>query len=149
MTDLQSDPGAHGGDAADAFDVVVPTLPGYGFSTLLRKPGVNFRRTSSVWIALMERLGYPRFAAHGADWRARITADLGHRYPERVTGVHLAMTLPLDLFSGGMPAPEDYEVVALGQPAAGRQHTDAGGQLPGATSNSHSRPQACAGDRRL
>jgi pimeloyl-ACP methyl ester carboxylesterase len=105
-----SDPGSHGGDPADAFDVVVPSLPGYGFSTPLRQPGVNFWRTSGLWVKLMERLGYPRFAAHGADWGALITADLGHRYPERLIGIHLAMMLPLDSFSGGLPAPEDYDV---------------------------------------
>jgi pimeloyl-ACP methyl ester carboxylesterase len=104
-----SDPGAHGGDPADAFDVVVPSLPGYGFSTPLRKPGVNFWRTSGLWVKLMEELRYTRFAAHGADWGALITADLGHRYPARVMGVHFTMMLPLDLFSGGTPAPEDYD----------------------------------------
>lgn len=104
-----SDPGAHGGDPADAFDVVVPSLPGYGFSIPLRKPGVNFWRTSGLWVKLMEKLGYSRFAAHGADWGALITADLGHRYPERVTGVHFTMMLALDLFSGGAPAQEDYD----------------------------------------
>ena len=67
--------------------MVVPSLPGYGFSTPLRKPGVNFWRTSGPWVKLMEELGYPRFAAHGADWGALISADLGHRYPARVMGV--------------------------------------------------------------
>jgi pimeloyl-ACP methyl ester carboxylesterase len=57
----------------------------------------------------MERLGYQRFAAHGADWGALITADLGHRYPERVMGVHFPMMLPLDIFSGGVLASEDYD----------------------------------------
>ena len=65
VIDPLSDPGAHGGDPADAFDVVVPSLPGYGFSTPLRKPGVNFWRTSGLWVKLMEELGYTRFAAHG------------------------------------------------------------------------------------
>ena len=105
-----SDPGAHGGDPRDAFDVVVPSLPGYGFSTPLRKPGINFWRTSDLWVKLMQRLDYPRFGAHGADWGALLTADLGHRYAERLIGVHVAMMLPLDLFSGGLPAPEDYDV---------------------------------------
>jgi len=116
VIDLLCDPGAHGGDPADAFDVVVPSLPGYGFSTPLRQTGINFWRTSALWVKLMERLGYPRFAAHGADWGALVTADLGHRHPDRMLGVHLAMTLPLDLFSGGLPAPEDYapEEVSLG-----------------------------------
>jgi pimeloyl-ACP methyl ester carboxylesterase len=104
-----SDPGAHGGDPSDAFDVVVPSLPGYGFSTPLRKTGVNFWRTSGLWVKLMERLGYQRFGAHGADWGALVTADLGHRYPERLLGIHLAMMLPLDAFSGGTVAREDYD----------------------------------------
>jgi pimeloyl-ACP methyl ester carboxylesterase len=104
-----SDPGAHGGDPTDAFDVVVPSLPGYGFSTPLRKTGVNFWRTSGLWVKLMERLGYPRFGAHGADWGALVTADLGHRYPEHLMGIHLAMMLPLDAFSGGTVAREDYD----------------------------------------
>ncbi len=109
VIDPLSDPGAHGGDRADAFDVVVPSLPGYGFSTPLRTPGVNFWRTSGLWVKLMEELGYTRFAAHGADWGALISADLGHRYPARMMGVHFTMMLPLDLFSGGTPAPEDYD----------------------------------------
>src|SRR5689334_7500308 len=111
-----SDPGSHGGDPADAFDVVVPSLPGHGFSTPLRRTGVNFWRTSGLWVKLMEALGYPRFAAHGADWGALVTADLGHRYPERMLGVHFTMTFPLALFggsasalSGGTPAPEAYD----------------------------------------
>jgi pimeloyl-ACP methyl ester carboxylesterase len=104
-----TDPVAYGGDAKDSFDIVVPSLPGYGFSSPLRKTGLNFWRTSGVWVKLMERLGYPRFGAHGADWGALVTADLGHRYPERLSGVHLAMTLPLDLFSGGTVALEDYD----------------------------------------
>jgi pimeloyl-ACP methyl ester carboxylesterase len=106
---LLTDPGSHGGDPADAFDLVVPSLPGYGFSTPLRKPGVNFWRTSGLWVKLMDELGYPRFGAHGADWGALVTADLGHRYPQRMLGVHFTMMLPLDLFSGGAPAPEDYD----------------------------------------
>ena len=75
-----SDPGAHGGDPTDAFDVVVPSLPGYGFSTPLRKTGVNFWRTSGLWVKLMERLGYPRFGAHGADWGALVTAEIGRAH---------------------------------------------------------------------
>jgi pimeloyl-ACP methyl ester carboxylesterase len=104
-----SDPGAHGGDPADTFDLVIPSLPGYGFSTPLRQTGINFWRTSSLWVKLMERLGYARFAAHGADWGALITADLGHRHASAMIGVHLAMTLPLDLFSGALPVPADYD----------------------------------------
>lgn len=104
-----SDPGSHGGDPADAFDLVVPSLPGYGFSTPLRQTGINFWRTSGLWVQLMQRLGYSRFAAHGADWGAMITADLGHRYPKHLLGAHLAMTLPLDVFSGGAFPAGDYD----------------------------------------
>lgn len=58
-----SDPAAHGGDPADAFDVIVPSLPGYAFSTPLRKTGLNFWKTADVWVTLMERLGLVRFGA--------------------------------------------------------------------------------------
>lgn len=104
-----TDPDEFGEDPADAFDVVVPSLPGYGFSTPLRRPGVNFWSTSGLWVKLMDQLGYPRFAAHGADWGALVTADLGHRYPERLIGVHFPMMVPLDLFTGGTPAADDYD----------------------------------------
>jgi pimeloyl-ACP methyl ester carboxylesterase len=109
VIDALTDPAAHGGDPADAFDVVIPSLPGYGFSTPLRKTGINFWRTSALWVELMERLGYPRFAAHGADWGALVTADLGHRFADRLIGVHFPMMLPLDVFSGGLPAAQDYD----------------------------------------
>ena len=104
-----ADPGAHGGDPEDAFHVVVPSLPGHAFSSPLRTTGMNFWRTSGIWVELMSQLGYQRFVAHGADWGALVTADLGHRYPERIMGAHLAMMAPLDLITGGKPAPEDYD----------------------------------------
>ena len=64
-----ADPGAHGGDPRDAFDVVVPSLPGYGFSTPLTKPGINYWRTADLWVRLMQEvLGYRKFAAQGGDW---------------------------------------------------------------------------------
>jgi pimeloyl-ACP methyl ester carboxylesterase len=103
-----ADPGAHGGDAADAFHVVVPSLPGYGFSTPLRRPGVTWARTAELWLQLMsDVLGYERFAAQGGDWGALVTAELGHRFADRLHGIHV--TLP------GHPAfgfqnmkPEDF-----------------------------------------
>ena len=103
-----TDPAAHGGDAADSFDVVIPSLPGYGFSTPLRKPGQNYTTTPDLWVKLMEGLGYPRFAAHGGDWGAFITAQLGHKYAERMIGVHFTIAVPLDMFSGGVVPPEDF-----------------------------------------
>src|SRR5882757_5025235 len=65
-----TDPAAHGLDPADSFDVIVPSLPGYGFSTPLATPGLNFWNTADLWVELMDRLGYRRFAAHGGDWGA-------------------------------------------------------------------------------
>lgn len=103
-----TDPAAYGGDPADAFDVVVPSLPGYGFSTPLRKPGIGFARTADLWVKLMEGLGYPRFAAHGGDWGAFITAQLGHKCADRLIGAHVTIAIPLDLFSGGTVPPEDF-----------------------------------------
>src|SRR5438046_2984123 len=84
-----ADPAAFGGDPRDAFDVVVPSLPGYGFSTPLTTPGINFWRTADLWVAVMDSLGYPRFAAQGGDWGAMVAAQLGHKYADRLFGVHL------------------------------------------------------------
>lgn len=104
-----SDPAAHGGDPADAFDVVVPSLPGYGFSTPLETTGLNFWNTADLWVELMERLGYPRFATQGGDWGSFLSAQLGHKYPERVIGVHIHTPSRLDFMSGGKMDPADYE----------------------------------------
>ena len=99
-----SDPAAFGGDPADAFDVVVPSLPGYGFSTPLTKPGINFWRTADLWVTLMQKvLGYQRFAAQGGDWGALVSQQLGHKYADRLIGVHTNVLVPLDIFIGGLP----------------------------------------------
>jgi pimeloyl-ACP methyl ester carboxylesterase len=103
-----SDPAAHGGDARDAFDVVVPSLPGYGFSSPLRKTGLNFTTTADLWAALMAGLGYERFATHGGDWGAFVCAQLGHKYANRLYGTHFTIMTPLDLFTGGSVPIEDY-----------------------------------------
>ena len=88
-----ADPGSYGGDPADAFHVVVPSLPGFGFSTPLEVQGVHWGRTAELWVSLMrEVLGYERFAAQGGDWGAIVTAELGHRFAEHLHGIHL--TLP-------------------------------------------------------
>jgi pimeloyl-ACP methyl ester carboxylesterase len=104
-----SDPAAHGGDPADAFDVVVPSLPGYGFSSPLRTPGINCWRTADLWVEPMARLGYERFAAQGGDWGAMVSAQLGHKYADRVIGVHFQLMTPLDVFSGGSVDPAFFE----------------------------------------
>jgi len=104
-----TDPAAHGGDPADAFDVVVPDLPGFGFSSPLRKPGVDALLTADLWQRLMnDVLGYGRFAAHGGDWGAFVTAQLGHKHANRLIGIHLANGAPLDFFQTGLPGPEEY-----------------------------------------
>jgi pimeloyl-ACP methyl ester carboxylesterase len=86
-----TDPRAHGGDPADAFHVVVPSIPGYGFSGPTADRGWNVNRIASAWAELATRLGYDRFGAQGGDWGASISRELGLIVPERMVGVHLNM----------------------------------------------------------
>jgi pimeloyl-ACP methyl ester carboxylesterase len=113
-----ADPAAHGGDAADAFDVVVPSLPGYGFSTPLRRTGVTWASTADLWARLMgDVLGYERFAAQGGDWGAFVTGELGHRFADRLHGIHLTLPAhPALGFNRMQPddfAPEEQDRFAL------------------------------------
>lgn len=73
----------------DSFDVVVPSIPGYGFSDRPRQSGMNALRVSELWVQLMEQLGYRRFAAQGGDWGATISTWLGLNHPDRLIGIHL------------------------------------------------------------
>ena len=86
---MLTDPQAHGGDAEDAFDVVVPSLPGYGFSDPPASLGVDPFFIADLWAKLMTELGYPRFAAQGGDWGASVTTALGLRHPGRLVGLHV------------------------------------------------------------
>jgi pimeloyl-ACP methyl ester carboxylesterase len=86
---MLADPGAHGGDPADSFHVVVPSLPGYGFSPAPRHKGIGTYGTAELWAGLMTQLGYERFGAQGGDLGAGVSAWLGQRFPERVIGMHL------------------------------------------------------------
>ncbi len=80
-------------DPADAFDVVIPSLPGFGLSGPPTRPGVINTVVADLWQRLMtEGLGYPRFAAHGSDIGAGVTAQLGARHPDRLAGIHLSAT---------------------------------------------------------
>jgi pimeloyl-ACP methyl ester carboxylesterase len=90
-----TDPGRHGGDPADAFDVVAPSMPGYGFSAHPREPGMEAERIAALWVELMRGLGYGRFGAQGGDWGAMVTTYLGARHPDAVLGIHLNMVLAL------------------------------------------------------
>jgi epoxide hydrolase len=103
-----TDPRAHGGDAADAFHVVAPSLPGFGLSSPLADTGWESTRTAKAWVVLMRRLGYERYAAHGADIGAGVSGDLGIHDPDRVVGAHVA-TDPsaLALIGGILPEESD------------------------------------------
>jgi pimeloyl-ACP methyl ester carboxylesterase len=103
-----ADPAAHGGDPADAFEVIVPSLPGYGFSSPLTVPGHNFWTTADLWVKLMAALGHQRFATQGADWGAFVSSQLGHKYADRLIGLHIQLLAPLDTFTGGKPSSSDY-----------------------------------------
>jgi len=89
-----ADPRAHGGDPADAFDVVAPSIPGYGFSGPTHETGWDVRRVARAVAELMGRLGYDRYGAHGGDWGARVSRDLGLLEPDHVAGVHVTMLTP-------------------------------------------------------
>jgi epoxide hydrolase len=92
-----SDPRSHGGDPAEAFHLVIPSLPGFGFSTPLAGPGMNAARVAGILVALMARLGYDRYGVQGYDWGAWVGPKLGKQDPERVIGVHVTamVTLPV------------------------------------------------------
>lgn len=88
-----ADPTAHGGQAEDAFHVVCPSLPGYGFSDRPPTLGYGADRTARMWMQLMERLGYDRYIAQGGDWGAMVTTRIGQFDPDHVMGIHLNMPI--------------------------------------------------------
>jgi len=88
-----TDPAAHGGNARDAFHLVIPSLPGFGFSGKPAATGWNVGRIAGAWTALMTRLGYPRWAAQGGDWGAAVTTALGYMAPPELIGIHLNMVM--------------------------------------------------------
>ncbi|MEV8328542.1 epoxide hydrolase family protein [Kitasatospora sp. NPDC056731] len=91
-----SDPRAHGGDPADAFHLVIPSIPGFGFSGPTTERGWGPTRVAAAWATLMARLGYQRYGAQGGDWGTMISRELGRLDPEHVIGVHVnyLMTFP-------------------------------------------------------
>ncbi|TCC45281.1 epoxide hydrolase [Kribbella capetownensis] len=97
-----ADPAAYGGDPADAFDVIVPSLPGFGFSTpLTNQPDMNFWKIADVWHDLMTGvLGYPKYAAAGCDVGALVTGQLGHKYADELYAIHIGSGLKLTFFNG-------------------------------------------------
>ncbi|MET1047958.1 MAG: epoxide hydrolase [Hyphomicrobium sp.] len=118
-----TDPTAFGGTEADAFHVVIPSLPGYGFSAKPRQTGWNPPRIAKAWAVLMQRLGYTKYVAQGGDWGNAVTELMAVQEPAGLIGIHtnMAATVPADiakLLSSGAPAPaslSDDEKRAYGQ----------------------------------
>ncbi len=95
---LLTDPANHGGDPDDSFDVVIPSLPGFGFSDRFTNRGGNVFKIADLWQKLMtQSLGYRRFGAQGSDWGVSISARLGFAYPDQVSGIHVTT------LTGGTP----------------------------------------------
>lgn len=104
VIDELADPASFGGDPADAFDVIVPSLPGFGFSTpLVERPDMNFWKMADVWHELMTKvLRHQRYVAAGCDVGALVTGQLGHKYADEVLAIHIGSALKLDFFNGDM-----------------------------------------------
>jgi len=125
-----TNPTGHGGSAPDAFDVVIPSLPGYGFSGKPAAPGWDPARIARAWAVLMDRLGYTRYVAQGGDWGTAITAAMGRQAPAGLAGIHVnfAQMVPpaiLGHIRNGDPAPADLsdaEKRAYGQVAFATYH---------------------------
>src|ERR1700675_497246 len=105
-----TDPTAHGGSASDAFHLVIPSMPGYGFSSKPTSTGWGPERIAQAWTTLMKRLGYKHFVAQGGDWGAVITDMLGVQAPPELLGIHTNMpgAIPAEIdqaSSAGAPAP--------------------------------------------
>jgi pimeloyl-ACP methyl ester carboxylesterase len=114
-----TDPTAHGGSAEDAFHLVLPSLPGYGFSSEPVEIGWDLGRTARAWAELMRRLGYTRFVAQGGDVGAGVTDAMGRQEPAGLIGIHTNLLVPA--LSGPMPTDTDEERAAAAQIATFRQ----------------------------
>ena len=107
-----SDPAAHGGSAEDAFDLVIPSLPGYGFSAEPAEVGWDPGRIAQAWAELMRRLGYTRYVAQGGDLGAYVTDAMGRQAPEGLLGIHLNL-LQTTLVGPPSAEPSEQERAAL------------------------------------
>ena len=102
-----TDPVAFGGDAADSFDVVIPSMPGFGFSGKPTGTGWTVERTAAAWADLMERLGYDRWAAQGGDWGGVVTSTLAATEPHGLLGIHLHSAYAFPAQLPEIPTPEE------------------------------------------
>jgi pimeloyl-ACP methyl ester carboxylesterase len=109
-----TDPTAHGGRPGDAFDLVLPSLPGYGFSSEPAEVGWDPGRVARAWAELMHRLGYTRYVAQGGDVGASVTDAMGRQAPDGLAGIHMNL-LVTALAGGAMPAGTEKERAALEQ----------------------------------
>jgi len=109
-----TDPTAHGGRAEDAFHLVLPSLPGYGFSGEPTELGWDVRRVGQAWAELMRRLGYPRYVAQGGDVGAGVTDAMGRQAPEGLLGIHTNLLVTALAALGSLPAETEEERAALG-----------------------------------
>ncbi|MET8627422.1 epoxide hydrolase family protein [Kitasatospora sp. NPDC004669] len=114
-----TDPRAHGADGAPAFHLVIPSLPGFGFSGPTRETGWEYRRVAAAFAELMRRLGYDSYGVQGGDWGSAISRELGRVHPDRVIGVHLnlipggaAESEPTEEELAGLSAPERVRALA-------------------------------------
>jgi pimeloyl-ACP methyl ester carboxylesterase len=125
-----TNPTRHGGTTSDAFDVVIPSLPGYGFSGKPATTGWGLDRIARAWATLMERLGYTRYVAQGGDWGTAVSAAMARQAPAGLLGIHVnfAQMIPLDVLGhirNGDPAPAELseaEKRAYGQAAFATYH---------------------------
>jgi pimeloyl-ACP methyl ester carboxylesterase len=108
-----TDPTAHGGRAEDAFDLVLPSLPGYGFSGEPAELGWDASRTARAWAELMRRLGYTRYVAQGGDVGALVTDTMGRQAPEGLLGIHLNLLPAVLAIADQLPAESEKERAAL------------------------------------
>ena len=112
IIDPLTNPTAHGGSASDAFDVVIPSMPGYGFSGKPTTPGWNPKHIARAWVTLMKRLGYTKFVAQGGDWGGMVVDVMGTQAPSGLLGIHVTwpFTVPPEIdkaVQSGSPLPSD------------------------------------------
>jgi pimeloyl-ACP methyl ester carboxylesterase len=106
-----ANPTAHGGTPGDAFHVVCPSLPGFGFSGKPTTTGWGVDRIAAAWAKLMERLGYARYGAQGGDWGSAVTTSLGAQDPAHCAGIHITLAMSSAPRGGGEPTPEEVRAL--------------------------------------